>query len=214
MAGPSNRTSAAVPAQAMSRTRSAGVPTTQATTPKRTKGIGFVNVRQFVLDRFDMQTWQRVVESLDADDRSQMDAIVAVGWYDLALFARVLRAIDTVCGRGDLRLLHEVGRYEAEADFNRALRLLMRVISPASLFGGHARLWRHYQDSGQWTLQHRPHSTDATLSGWGVDSALCAEITGYLGRLLEFSGGTQVTVTHVQCRAAGADTCVFTFRWK
>lgn len=183
------------------------------TGPKRMKGIGFVNVRQFVLDRHDADKWNQVLDRLVPKDRAEVSAIVAVGWYDTYLFARVLRAIDAVCGRGDLGVLNEVGRYEAEHDYNRALRMLLRVISPSSIFSGHARLWRHFQDTGKWSFEHKALSTAGTLSGWATDAALCVELAGYLERMVEFTGGKNVTVTHATCRATGSHECVFSFRW-
>lgn len=181
--------------------------------PKRMKGIGFVNVRQYVLDRHGPAQWDKTLARLDEKDRTEVNGVVAVGWYDTYLFARVLYAVDAVCGRGDLGILKDVGRYEAEHDYNRALRMLLRVLSPSSIFTGHARLWGHFQDSGRWEFKSKAFSTAGTLRGWATDAALCVELSGYLERMVEFTGGKNVTVTHAKCRATGAEECVFDFRW-
>lgn len=177
------------------------------------KGIGFVNVRQYVLDKFGEAAWRATLGQMTAADRTMVESVVAVGWYDTYLFARLLRAIDKQCGRGDFGLLNEVGRYEAERDYNRALRMLLRVISPSSIFSGHARLWNHFQDKGKWSFEHKSLSTAGTLSGWATDAALCVELAGYLERMVEFTGGKNVTVSHATCRATGSNECVFNFRW-
>ena len=139
--------------------------------------------------------------------------MVPVGWYDTDLFARLLRKIDLTFGSGNLRLLDQVGRYEAQQDFNRVLRLLIRVITPMQIFKAQRRLWTHFQDSGSWTVTSTPKGMQGTLSDWAVDEALCVELGGYLVRLVEFTGGKNARVTHTECRARGAANCVFDFRW-
>lgn len=183
------------------------------TGPKRMKGIGFVNVRQYVLEKHGADAWPKVLAKLKPEDSKTVESIVAVGWYDTYLFARLLRVVDSTLGHGDLGLLKDVGRYDAECDYNRVLRLLLRVISPSSIFTGHARLWRHFQDKGDWNFKHGKLNTAGTLSGWAVDAALCVELAGYLERMVEFTGGKNVSLGHTVCRATGSAECVFNFRW-
>lgn len=181
---------------------------------KLMKGIGFANVQAFVQERYGYAAWGELVRSLTPSDRAELGAIVAVGWYDSYLFGRLLRRLDEKHGRGDLKLLREVGAYEAQRDFNRVLRVLMRIASPLQMFRTHARLWSHFQASGSWTmLPLTGGGMRATLDGWAVDDALCAELTGYLGKLIEFTGGRQVSVDHKECRARRAPACVFEFWW-
>ncbi len=197
----------------MSLAHASPPPTEGVLSAKGMKGIGFVNVRQYVLKVFGAGHWERVLTKLDVSDRAVVASVVALGWYDVQLFARLLRTVDVVCGYGDLGALKAVGRFEAEQDFNRAVRMLLRVVSPASIFTGHARLWTHFQDSGKWTIEKRQLSMACTLSGWAKDSALCTELSGYLERMVEFTGGQNVHVSHNSCRATGATDCVFVFRW-
>ncbi|HMI88527.1 MAG TPA: 4-vinyl reductase [Polyangiaceae bacterium] len=146
-------------------------------------------------------------------DQSELGAAVPVGWYETDLFARLLRKVDLTFGTGNLRLLDQVGRYEAEQDFNRVLRLLIRVVTPTQIFKAERRLWTHFQDSGSWTVTSLPKGMQGVLSGWAVDEALCIELAGYLVRLVEFTGGRNVRVLHTECRARGGPDCVFDFRW-
>jgi hypothetical protein len=158
--------------------------------------------------------WAEVLAKLEKEDAPIVASAVAVGWYDVMLFARLLRVVDEVCGRGDLHLMDEMGKFEAEQDLNRVLRIFLRVLSPLQIFRVEGRLWRHFQDTGSWEIQRVPNGVDATLTGWAVDQALCQELAGYLIRLMEFAGGKDVRVLHASCRATGADNCVFQYRWR
>lgn len=184
----------------------------QAAKP-RMKGIGFVNVRNYVLETHGADRWDEVLRTLSKGIRHEVEAAVAVGWYDVAHFAELLRSVDEVCGRGDLRLLEKVGYYEAEQDFNRVLRVFLRVLSPGYIFKAEARLWSHFQDSGTWHSVRVDGGVDATLVGWAVDAALCRELSGYLVKVVEFTGGRNVSVEHNTCRALGDARCVFEYRW-
>jgi hypothetical protein len=178
------------------------------------KGIGFANVHAYVQNKHSDAKWAQVLASLDKEDGRVVGSAVAVGWYDVTLFARLLRAVDKVCGRGDLHLMEDIGKFEAEQDLNRVLRVFIRVLSPLQIFRVEGRLWSHFQDSGKWESQRVPNGVDATLTGWAVDVALCSELSGYLVKLVEFTGGKDVRVLHSTCRAKGGDKCVFQYRWR
>lgn len=178
------------------------------------KGIGFENVRSYVKSKHGENAWGKVLASMSAADRACLTSIVAVGWYDVALFARLLRSVDQTLGSGDLSLLPKVGQHEAEQDFGRALRVLMRVVSPLQMFRAERRLWSHFQSSGEWVFTPLPDGMRGSLDGWYADTALCAELQGYLVRLVEFTGGKEAAVRHDKCRARGHAACVFDFRWR
>jgi hypothetical protein len=179
----------------------------------RMKGISFSNVRAFVIEQHGDAAWTKMVSTMSQHDQSELGAVVPVGWYETQLFARLLRKVDVTFGGGNLRLLERVGRFEAEQDFNRVLRLLLRVMTPTQVFKAERRIWSHFQDSGSWTVKSLPKGMLGVLSDWAVDEALCVELVGYLVRLLEFTGGKNVRVTHAECRAREAANCVFEFRW-
>jgi predicted hydrocarbon binding protein len=178
------------------------------------KGIGFANVHCYVQTKHSEAKWAEVLAKLDKEDSRVVASAVAVGWYDVMLFARLLRVVDKVCGRGDLHLMDELGKFEAEQDLNRVLRVFIRVLSPLQIFRVEGRLWSHFQDSGKWESHRVPNGVDATLTGWAVDQALCQELAGYLVRLMEFTGGKDVRVLHPTCRARGSEKCVFQYRWR
>ena len=178
------------------------------------KGIGFENVRSYVKSKHGDTGWAQVLAAMSAADRAALTSIVAVGWYEVSLFARLLRKVDQTLGKGDLTLLAKVGQYEAEQDFGRALRVIMRVVSPLQMFRAERRLWSHFQTSGEWVFTPVPDGMSGSLSGWAADTALCAELQGYLVRLIEFTGGKEAAVHHERCRARGHASCVYEFRWR
>lgn len=198
----------------MSRLSVARTPLVQAAIPLM-KGIGFVNVRHFVVEEFGDEALARTMASLDESDRTELMAAVAVGWYDVALFGRFLRAVDRVCGQGDLALAYWAGADAANRDFGRVWRTLMRVVSPEQVIVAQHRMWRHFQSESYWELTREASNQIAgVLHGRPIDDALCAELTGYFDRLFAFTGVSNVRTEHATCRARGADVCRFRTRWR
>jgi predicted hydrocarbon binding protein len=181
----------------------------------KTKGINFVNLRAFTLDRFGLEGWVDVQAELSAEDRSEIESALSIGWYPLALYARALNALDRVHGTGNLQLVAQLGKYVAERDLTTIHRAFLRMASPSFLLEQSAEYWSRYYDTGKWTIE-RLSSTRVrgSLEGWGcVDSALCREVSGYLAKAFELVGARNVRIDHTQCRVRGAPRCVFLGSW-
>jgi hypothetical protein len=182
----------------------------------QTKGISFVNVRAFVIARAGEPAWEHTLQNLSGDDRQDLATVVAVGWYDLSLYARLIRAVDSALGAGDLALLPALGRFEAERDLTTIHRLFLRMASPAWAIEKTMEYWRRFHDSGEWRVQRSgEYAVSGTLDGWGVvDEALCLELTGYLPRVMELAGAKRALIEHRACRARGARDCFFSLTWE
>jgi hypothetical protein len=178
------------------------------------KGIGFANVRQFVTTNYNDKKWDEVINLLSPQDRDVIRSAAAIGWYNVSLFGRLLRAVDMKCGRGDLSLVNKIGAYEAEQDINRVFRIFIRVLEPNYIFKMHKRLWSHFFSSGEIHLFPVECGIDVVLNEWEEDEALCIELTAYLVRLIEFNGGKNVTGRVVKCKGRGDRRCFSQFRWK
>jgi len=181
-----------------------------------TKGITLTHAQAFVEKSMGAGSWNRLVEASAPEDRAVLGSIVAVGWYDLGLYARALRTLDTVFGRGDLELLTALGRYGAEKDINTVYRLFFRFANPIYAIEKVADYWRKFHDTVIWSIVRTGDGrAEGTLTDWGhVDRALCRELVAYMTRVLELVGATGVHLTHPRCRVDGESACFFTLRWR
>ncbi len=181
----------------------------------KTKGVGFINVKNFVTERFGAAGWDAVTGRLSPEDRDELSSAVSVGWYSLPLYARLIRVLDEVHGYGDLALVVQLGRYEAERDLTTIHRAFLRFFNPAFIVEKFAEYWKRFHDSGEWVaVRDSDRQITATLANWGcVDHALCRELVGYFTRTLELVGAKNVIVEHPKCRAKGEGQCVFRARW-
>jgi hypothetical protein len=181
-----------------------------------TKGTNFVNVRAFAELRHPATGgWDAVLASLAEEDRRVLESVVAIGWYSLALYARVIRTFDRVHGAGDLQRVLALGKFEAERDLTTLHRIFLRLANPIFLLEKSAEYWRRFHDTGRWVIvQPSPREAIGHLDGWGcVDESLCLELVGYLGRAFELTGARHVRMDHPACRAKQGARCTFTARW-
>lgn len=181
----------------------------------QTKGVAFLGVKGYVLATFGEAGWQRVLDALDPADAETVRGALAVGWYDLHLYARFIRAIDAALGKGDLSQIRPMARFAAENDLKIYHRLFFRLLNPAAAVEKSGEYWRRYHDTGSWEMQRvSPTEAVGTLSGWGIaDDAMCLELCAFMARLLELVGARNVKLDHPRCRARGADACFFRCRW-
>src|SRR6266542_717428 len=119
----------------------------------RTKGITLTHARSYAEKAFGPGAWERVLAKSSVEDRTNLGGIVAVGWYDLGLYARTLRAMDAALGRADLALLDDLNRYGAEKDFTTVYRLFFRMGSPIYAIEKTADYWRKFHDTGTWSIE-------------------------------------------------------------
>jgi DNA-binding CsgD family transcriptional regulator len=172
-----------------------------------TKGVRMTNLHAFVAQRFGIGAWEALIEPLAAPDRAVLGAVVAAGWYDHALRARLVRGLSARFGAA---VAVALGRYEADLDLTTVHRWFLRLVRPSFAIRNMNHYWRRSDDSGRWTSEVRDGVIVARLHGWEpVEPALCHTLQGYLGRTLELLGGGDVTVEHTRCRAGGDPYCEF-----
>ncbi|HVY48789.1 MAG TPA: V4R domain-containing protein [Minicystis sp.] len=180
-----------------------------------TKGVRFASVRAFVTERFGPGAWNDALRALEAADRDALAASVPVGWYDLALYARLVRAVDARFGAGDLELVQALGRYDAERDLKAIQRLVLKLFGVASAIAWVRKRWARAYDTGAWTTEVKEREVVARLSDLGVvDAALCRGLAGYLARALELAGAEDVVIDETRCRARGEPVCEFHARFR
>lgn len=179
------------------------------------KGVAMYDVMLFTQQRFGADAWEALLASMSPKDRQALASILPVGWYDLALYARLLRQLVEAHGQGRPALLEECGRFGAEHDLTTIHRMFMRIASPGFILDQAMKLWRRFQDTGSWQVDRTELRTVGTLTGWGhVDELLCRELSGYIAGMISHGNGTDVQVTHPHCRARGAPACVFVGTWR
>jgi DNA-binding CsgD family transcriptional regulator len=173
-------------------------------------GIKIINLRLFVLDRFGAAAWSRVTDVLDDGERALLDAVDPVGWYECTLSERLTHELWEVFDDDSYRLMHELGRFEADREFATMHRWVVPLVEPLVAIQNIDVYWRRSNDTGRWTSHVDGTGVSASLSEWATVSAPdCHRVLGYLSRTLQLFGGQVGAAEHPQCRARDAAACTF-----
>ena len=182
------------------------------------KGSAYLSTMKFIDSHFGADGRKRVLDALSEEDRALLSGlVVAIGWYPLAPFPRLLRAMEQELGKGDLSLVTERGAWAAVNDMKTVHRVLLKFVSVDWVIDKGTNLWPNFHTSGRWTVKRDADNKRvvATLHGLGVvDEAMCATLKGWIIGLISLAGVKDPIVEHVECRARGAHACVYHVDWQ
>lgn len=181
------------------------------------KGSAYLSTLAFIDTHYGAAARERVLGRLPAEDRAVLGSSpLAIQWYPLDPFPRLLRAMDAELGRGDLTLVTQRGTWAAMQDMRTVHRVLLKLVTPSWVVEKGMKLWPNFHTSGRWeSKRNGDKGARALLHDLGVvDEAMCATLKGWIIGLLTLAGTKQPTVDHLECRARGAATCVFMVSWK
>lgn len=136
-------------------------------------------------------------------------------WYPGGVLALVER-LDRQYGRGDRRMLAEVGRYLArEAFAQRERDLLLRTLTPELFFSLLPELWVRYFGAGEARVVKvgRGYGRLEVVEPAGATLAHSVAVAGYLDEAIRMSGGREVDVRLAAAAALGDPLDVFEATW-
>lgn len=180
------------------------------------KGSAYLSTLAFIDTHFGMDGKRRVLAALPDDDRTLLSGLlVAIGWYPLAPFPRLLRAMEQELGKGDLTLVTERGAWAAVHDMRTVHRVLLKFVTVNWVLDKGTSLWPNFHTTGRWKVKRDgDKGAIATLADLGVvDEAMCATLKGWILGLLSLAGAKEPSVEHTECRARGAAACVYRVGW-
>ena len=181
----------------------------------KTKGVGLVNALAFVEAHLGAGSQARVLAKMDEADREVLASVITAGWYEAALYGRLLRVIHEVFAPQAPDVLALLGIYGADRDLNTIHRVLLRMANPAFIIEKFGDLWPRFFDAGRWEVSRNSKtSVTGTLRDFDViEPALCVEMRSYMAHSLALTGAKDVQSAHPACRARNDKACVFALHW-
>lgn len=137
-------------------------------------------------------------------------------WYPFEQFIELNEVIDRVFGKGDLGLIHALGRYGADANLTTIYRLFFKVGTTHWILGRAVRLWSAHYDSGYLEVLTRgPKTAVLRIRGFATPHRVhCMAVQGWAERSIELSGGLNVTTEEPLCRTRGDEYCQLEAKWE
>lgn len=139
---------------------------------------------------------QAVMESLSEPARQALRHVIVSQWYPFEHYIELNRAIVKIMGKGDIEILHEVGRCSADEALNGIYKLFFKVGSPNVIIKSAVRAWNQYFQNGELSVEILGPKKLTMVFSRVEDLAREHFIAtkGWVQRVLELSGGTNVRV--------------------
>jgi len=145
-----------------------------------------------------------------------VNGVAMARWYPFPLFIELIEVIDRLFGKGDLGLVRELARFGADANLKTVYRLFYKIGTVRWILGRSARLWSAHYDAGELALlDDRPGNIAMEIVGFDTPHPIhCHSVQGWCERSIEISGGKDVVLQELSCRATGGDRCLFRATYK
>jgi len=160
---------------------------------------------------------ERLLHQCSPGLRHSLDkGIAKAKWYPFEQFIELNETIDRLFGKGDLGLIHELGRYGADANLTTIYRLFFKVGTTHWILGRAARLWSAHYDSGNLEVLTRgPRTAVLRIRGFATPHRVhCMSVQGWAERSIELSGGLRVNSEEPLCRLRGDEYCQLEAKWE
>jgi len=181
------------------------------------KGSTLVPRLKYLETRGNEAQQRQVMEQLSTEFRARIQSgLLQSEWYPFADFVSLIRAMDRVFGRGDLAFVPPLARYAAEQALTTIYKVFYKVGSPEFIITRAARVWSQYYTSGHLqVLPLGPKRVRLLLEDFETPAREhCLSVRGWIEQTLEMSGGRNIRVDELQCRAQGKPQCEFMCSWQ
>lgn len=182
----------------------------------RVKGNVLKARREFVVDTFGQEDWERVLESLSEFDRALLKGLITnTGWYPFETAERLDAAIVDVLGEGKWALYEHLGRMSARSNLTGVHRTMLVEGDPLTFLKKAAMIYTFYYDTGHRTFRSTGQGAGVitTYDAETYSATDCATVVGWYKEALEMCGATGVTIAEEECRAHGGLVCRYRVHW-
>jgi hypothetical protein len=165
--------------------------------------------------------WDRFLAGLTRECADQVTSgLMTHEWYPLDHYVQISRGIDRILGRGDLKLVWELGRYSAEEALKGIYKVFLKIGSPEFVVSAAATIWKQYYDTGRLSIlkedaaDGRKHYRLTVQGFQQEDDAIWLSIGGWIERTLELSGARRVKVEWSRQGLRPGVNCEYACSWE
>jgi hypothetical protein len=185
----------------------------EAMSDPTTSGTLVIAFQKYVEELGGVDAFKRLTASMTPDDAAAFKGIILPqSRYSTVAYIHAFEAAGKLFGQENFG--ERYGEWAVKYSINVFFRFLLRFTKPTWVLDRGLRLWRTYHDSGEWDIQMTENTFHGVLRGFAVPSATyCRSIMGWMRGAGRMTGAGETHVEHRECRAAGAEQCVFDARW-
>ncbi len=181
------------------------------------KGMIFHSRKEFVVDHFGEEAWNRVVNALPSEDRELLGEIILTAkWYPFDVGSRLDKAIVDVLGGGNASIFRQIGAASAQTSLTRVHKTFLTPGDPQTFMKKSGIIYKFYYDRGRREYQETgPNSgVVTTYDAETFSEPDCLTVIGWYEEALRMCGAENVVGIEEECRAKGGKVCRYRFQWE
>jgi len=182
---------------------------------QKIKGSVLKSRLAFVEQQFGHEGLQKVMESLEPEDRSVLGNVLPVAWLDFELGKRLDDTIVRVLGGGRVEVFERLGEASAEANLTSVHSAFLAPGDPHAFLEKAPQIYRMYYQTGRREYE-RTGEKEGVLTTYEAETFSkpdCLTVMGWYRKALEMCGAGNPRIIEDECRARGGNVCRYRVSW-
>lgn len=184
--------------------------------PVKVKGTALNSTLRYVADHFGPDAVEAVTAGLPAGERDAIrNGVLVSQWYRFGAMAEIMRETRRLHGAKTPDLYRDMGRASADYALTTIYKIFFKVGSPQFIITRAASVYGNYYSAGSATVidSGRGYATLALRDFPEPSEEYCHRVWGWVLRMLELSGASQVVCKHDVCVLKGDKECRIDGTW-
>jgi uncharacterized protein (TIGR02265 family) len=181
------------------------------------KGFILHSRKEFVIENFGIEAWDKVLFSLPASDQKIYQGFIPTSdWYDFEIGQRVDEAIFKMLGKGSSEQFEEIGRKSARRHLTGIHAAFIESGNPQAFLRKAEMIYKYYYDQG-YREYEETGPTSGILTTYDAETYStpdCLTVIGWYKEALAMCGAKNISITEKICRARGGEYCQYYVQWE
>ncbi|MCU1246690.1 MAG: hypothetical protein JWN02_2600 [Acidobacteria bacterium] len=179
------------------------------------KGSAVRSLNKFIESDLSAEQRRRALGALPAEMASRLTAAQANESIPVHLLNRLTEEAASAKEEPLDAFARRAGRDAAEEAVKGIYRYFALVLTPPALLSKASQMWSAIYDRGQLRVeQQSDRGACIRLIDFPSEAAGCGRMAGWIERMAELTGATEITLEHDPCAARGGPYCEWAVRWK
>ena len=188
-------------------------------TPQATvKGLVVNGIIRFLQEKYGNDGVQKFLDKTPPEDRKVWteQQILAISRVPAVIYKNAYATMEALWGTGDGKIFEEGAGVVAFYDLNTAMKIFMKIGSPAFVAQRFPSIWKQYFNVGTVrVILLETQKLEMVLEGAEeYGAAGCAGALGWTRAALEYAGAKNLRLTHKECTRQGGTRCHYVYAWE
>jgi hypothetical protein len=180
------------------------------------KGLGIKAIYGYLSSIQGPRGMEKIAERLsEADRKIFLMKVLDNTWVDYGYYMRMIVIADQVLGKGDLKLIENVARFNMGTNFRGLYKMMISALGVRASVNRAQNAWNLWFDVGKlsvtWLGEKKALLTLTEYPGMPLNHEL--NITPSIDECIRIAGGKNTMTRHLKCYLKGDGCCTWEVSW-